>query len=260
MSTPETAKPDLPAAESPKPAPVESPQEPPRQRPWKLIIVSVVVLIALIAGTPVLITALHTVSTDDAYVNGHVTFVAPRVPGQVLAVYADDNNRVRKGDLLLRLDPEPNQVQVNIAQSAVSAAQADLVAARAQVRGMEGQTRSLRFFLEHAIEDVDDQVAQLRSKVASLQSQKATLEKAQADYDRAVPLIGTGAITKDEVDLRKEALLVAKAKTQEARWRAFIKSACRWACRPNRKPVTTCRRFRLIWTRLFHPSDRRRRA
>jgi membrane fusion protein (multidrug efflux system) len=174
------------------------------------------VLIGLIAGTPIFIEALHTVSTDDAYVNGHFTFVAPRVPGQVVAVYVDDNNRVRKGDLLVRLDPEPNQVQVNIARSAVSAAQADLVAARAQVRGMEGQTRSLRFFLEHAIEDVDDQVAQLRSKVASLQSQQATLQKAQADYDRAVPLIGTGAITKDEVDLRREALLVAKAKTQEA--------------------------------------------
>ena len=43
--------------------------------------------------------AWHTVSTDDAYVNSYVTFVAPRVPGQVLRVLVDDNNRVKKGDV-----------------------------------------------------------------------------------------------------------------------------------------------------------------
>jgi membrane fusion protein (multidrug efflux system) len=50
---------------------------------------------------------LNTVSTDDAYVNGHVTFVAPRVRGQVARVLVDDNYRVRKGDLLVELDKEP---------------------------------------------------------------------------------------------------------------------------------------------------------
>ena len=50
---------------------------------------------------------LTTVSTDDAYVNGHVTFVAARVPGQVSRVLVDDNNRVHKGDVLVELDPEP---------------------------------------------------------------------------------------------------------------------------------------------------------
>ena len=55
-------------------------------------------------------TALNTVSTEDAYVNGHVTFVAPRVPGQVMKVLVDDNQRVKKGDLLVQLDKEPLQV------------------------------------------------------------------------------------------------------------------------------------------------------
>ena len=40
---------------------------------------------------PRVVTALNTVSTDDAYVNGHVTFVAPRVIGQVQRVLVDDN-------------------------------------------------------------------------------------------------------------------------------------------------------------------------
>ena len=49
----------------------------------------------------------NTVSTDDAYVNGHVTFVAPRVSGQVSRVLVDDNYRVKKGALLVQLDKEP---------------------------------------------------------------------------------------------------------------------------------------------------------
>ncbi len=190
---------------------------PGRAKRWVLGIVGgALVLVALIEGVPWIITALTTVSTDDAYVNGHVTFVAPRVPGQVTRVLVDDNNRVHKGDLLVQLDKEPYQVEVDIAQSAVAAAQADLVATQAQTRGFEGQARSLRFALERAVEDVDNQVALLRSKVATLESQRATMAKAQADYDRAVPLVQSGAVGKEEIDRRKQVLLVAQADVQEA--------------------------------------------
>jgi uncharacterized protein YbjT (DUF2867 family) len=59
-----------------------------------------VVLVAVLAvGIPWIPNALNTVSTDDAYVNGHVTFVAARVRGQVARVLVDDNNRVRRGDV-----------------------------------------------------------------------------------------------------------------------------------------------------------------
>jgi membrane fusion protein (multidrug efflux system) len=149
-------------------------------------------------------------------VNGHVTLVAPRVAGQVAKVLVDDNNRVRKGDLLVELDKEPFQVQLNIAQAAVDAAQADLVAAQAQVRSMEAQARSTRFSLEHAVEDVDNQIALLRSRVATLASQQATLNKTQDDYQRALPLLKTGALSTEEADRRKEAMLVAQAQVEEA--------------------------------------------
>jgi membrane fusion protein (multidrug efflux system) len=192
------------------------PVHPPHHKPWKLIIGSILLVIVLIAAVPWVLKILNTVSTDDAYVNGHVTFVAPRVAGQVARVLVDDNNRVHKGDLLVQLDPEPFRVQVNIAQSAVDVAQADLVSARAQVRGMEGQARSLRFGLEHSIEDVDNQIALLRSKVAELNSQNAVLVKAQADLDRATPLVPSGAVTQQELDLRREALLVAKAGVEQS--------------------------------------------
>jgi membrane fusion protein (multidrug efflux system) len=180
------------------------------------IVGGVVVVIVLIAAVPWVINLFNTASTDDAYVNGHVTFVAPRVPGQVLRVLVDDNNRVNKGETLVVLDPEPYEVQLNIAQSVVTAARADLVTAQATVRGVAGQARSLRFALQHSIEDVDNQIALLRSRVATLASKNASLVRAQADYDRALPLISSGAIAKEEVDRRKEVLAVAQAQVEEA--------------------------------------------
>ncbi len=68
-----------------------------------------------------------------------MTFVAPRVSGQVVQVLVEDNNRVRKGDVLMELDREPYQVQVDIAEAAVAAAKADLVAATAATRGTVGK-------------------------------------------------------------------------------------------------------------------------
>ena len=75
----------------------------------------VVVLAAAIwFGVPFIQMTLNTVSTDDAYVNGHVTFVAARVAGQVSRVLVDDNNRVHKGDVLVELDKEPFQIAVAV--------------------------------------------------------------------------------------------------------------------------------------------------
>ena len=133
------------------------------------------VVIALVLGIPKLLQALNTVSTDDAYVNSYVTFVAPRVAGQVARVLVDDNNRVKKGDVLVELDPEPYAVQVAIKQAAVNAAQAELVVAEATARGAVAQTRSQRFKLVRAIEDVDNQIAIIRARVATWEDRKSVV-------------------------------------------------------------------------------------
>jgi membrane fusion protein (multidrug efflux system) len=170
----------------------------------------------LLMGIPRLLHALNTVSTDDAYVNGYVTFVAPRVSGQVARVLVEDNYRVKKGDVLVELDPEPFQVQVAIKQAAVDTAQANLVLAQATVRGLVGQARSQRFKLTRAIEDVDNQIALIRARVATWQQSKATLVLAQAEFGRAERLLATKVVSAEEYDQRREALEVAKAQVTQA--------------------------------------------
>jgi membrane fusion protein (multidrug efflux system) len=167
-------------------------------------------------GVPLVRRSLDTVSTDDAYVNGHVTFVAARVPGQVARVLVDDNNRVRKGDLLVELDKEPYQVQVEIKQAAVATAKADLALVWAQVRGIEAQARSQRFKLQRTTEAVDNQIALLHAKVADLQSKKATLARARADFQRAGALLPERAISRADYDRFQESLLVAEAQVKQS--------------------------------------------
>jgi membrane fusion protein (multidrug efflux system) len=166
---------------------------------------ALVLAIAAVFGVPWIREILTTVSTDDAYVNGHVTFVAARVPGQVSRVLVDDNNRVNKGDLLVELDREPYQVVVAVKKAAVDTAKADLEAAKANVRGIEAQARSQRWKLQHAMEDVENQIALLHAKVAALDKTKATLTLAEAEFNRTKKLVVSAVASREEFDRREVA-------------------------------------------------------
>src|SRR5277367_6678902 len=114
------------ATQSP-PAPDRAPM---RRRKLLLAVLGAAGLVVVcVFGIPWIRVAFTTVSTDDAYVNGHVTFVAPRIGGQISRVLVDDNNHVHKGDLLAELDKEPYRIAVSQKQAAVDTAEADLQAA-----------------------------------------------------------------------------------------------------------------------------------
>jgi membrane fusion protein, multidrug efflux system len=173
-------------------------------------------VILAVFGIPWIKLMLTTVSTDDAYVNGHVTFVAARVPGQVAKVLVDDNYRVNKGDLLVELDREPYEVDVAIKKAAVDTAKADLEAAKANVRGVEARARSQRWNLQHTIEDVENQIALLHAKVAGLDKAKASVKLAEAEFERAKQLVPKGYATHEEYDRRERTLSVSRAEVVQA--------------------------------------------
>ena len=68
----------------------------------------------------------------------------------------DDNNRVRKGELLAELDKEPFQDAVAVKRAAVDTAASNLRAAKATVRDIEAQARARRWGLQNAVQDVDN--------------------------------------------------------------------------------------------------------
>jgi|SRR5579872_1352570 len=201
-----------PAASEPPPSAPSPAARPMHRRRWLIVGVgAVIIVLAFVFGIPRIELAFSTVSTDDAYVNGHVTFVAPRVGGQISQVLVDDNNRVHKGEILAQLDKEPYEVALSQKQAEVDTATADLEAATAAARGIEAEARSRRWALQHAIENVDNQISVLDARVATLAKSRAALALAQAEFARAQALVGKSVVSQEDYDKRQAELTAASA-------------------------------------------------
>jgi membrane fusion protein (multidrug efflux system) len=198
------------------PAEATKPKPPRRRRLLFGTLGLMVLAAALWFGIPWIRLTLTTESTDDAFVNDHVTFVAPRVGGQVSRVLVDDNNRVRKGDVLVELDKEPYRDAVAVKRAAVDTAKADLNAATAAVHGIEAQARSARWKLQHAMEDVANQISLLHDRIAVVDKSRAQLALAEVDFDRAKQLLQSQATPRAEYDQREAQLSVARAQLTQA--------------------------------------------
>jgi len=173
------------------------------------------------------------VSTDDAYVDGRIHMVSPRVQGKVISVRVRDNQPVSAGDPLFLMDPEPYAARQAGAASAVAggtadlaAARADLVAARADVtaamKDLEGAKAELAQLLSAAVA-----VARARTTLTAAQLVQANRDAARMKELFEKQVISREAFEKAQTDaavaasqdeLAKEQLRLAEAAipTQEA--------------------------------------------
>src|SRR6266480_6233592 len=117
---------------------VEEDHEHPKQRPlYKrpafLIGAAIMLLIALVFGIRYWLYARSHETTDDAFVDGHIIQVSPKVSGYVLKVYVNDNQPVNAGDLLAELDPRDLEAKLAQANAALNAGLAQEKQAQTQV-------------------------------------------------------------------------------------------------------------------------------
>jgi membrane fusion protein, multidrug efflux system len=103
------------------------------KRPIILLIVALALLVGAYFGWQRYQFGLGHEETDDAQVEGDVYPILPRVAGPVLDVKVRENQSVKKGDVLVTLDPGDYQQRVNAAEAALAAARANVVAAQAGV-------------------------------------------------------------------------------------------------------------------------------
>jgi membrane fusion protein, multidrug efflux system len=229
-----------------------------RRRKLLLAGLALVGLVAVgIVGVPWIRLTFTTVSTDDAYVNGHVTFVAPRVAGQISRVLVDDNYRVHKGDLLAQIDKEPFEIAVAQKKAAVDTANADLQAAIPGVRGLEAEARSRRWKLKGAVEDLKNQVALLHDRVAALDKSKATLALAELNFARARQLLAPRPRAARNTTGARSSFRQPKRRLPR-RWRPSAKPAHRWAYRRQPMAMKIWLTYRPILTRTIPPCSRPR--
>ena len=110
----------------------KSGMDPRKRRRFIIVAAIVVVVIAVIALVWWLI-ARNYESTDDAYIDARIVHLSTQIEGRVLHVYANDNMRVRKGQLLVQIDPADATARYDQAKAQEAQAQAQLAQAEAQI-------------------------------------------------------------------------------------------------------------------------------
>jgi len=140
------------------------------------------------------------ISTDDAFVDGRMHVIAPKVAGTVMMIHIQDNQLVKRSDLILEIDPVDYEVMVRQAQ-------ADLDNQRATLSE-----------IKDSVDTVKKQMEQINAAVeagrANLELQKANLELAKVNLQRAEYLLKKEAIAKQQYDNAKNGYEVASAQVR----------------------------------------------
>jgi membrane fusion protein, multidrug efflux system len=152
-------------------------------------------------------------STDDAQIDGHIDPLSSRIDGTVIAVHAEDDDRIRKGELLVEIDPrdyavavEQARARLGLALAQVASAQQDYAAALAKVREDDAANyRAQRDARRYAIL-LDQRVVpqeQYDQFIATARVVAATVDYDREEADSALKTIGA---RKANADAAKAAL------------------------------------------------------
>jgi membrane fusion protein (multidrug efflux system) len=135
------------------------------------------------------------IATDDAFIDGDVYTIASKVTGTVKAVHVESNQFVKKGDLLVELDPSDYDVKVDEASAALSTEKSRIVEAETRIEAAKRQLSELE--------------ARVEEQRATLELHKANLEQAELDLKRAESLYERNVITKERYEKTITAYKVA---------------------------------------------------
>jgi len=169
---------------------VEAPAPQAKKRNWirLALMISVPLLIAAVAGYFYL-TGGRYESTDNAYVEQDTVSISPDVSGRIVDVRVKENQRVKAGDVLFVIDPEPYRIALEQANAAIASAKVD----------------------------VSTKATDTGGAAADIESANADIALAQATWQRQDALWKKGFTTKAALDAAQHEVLAAKARLATAR-------------------------------------------
>lgn len=212
---------------------------PPRKKKYRLQIYGGVA--ALVVVALVILYYFHFIApyedTDDAFIDGYITMISPRVPGQVTRLLITDNQDVKTGDVLVEIDPrdyeaslaqaeadlaaaqsqwDSAKAQVAVSESKVIQAQAAVVAADAVNQRASADLKRYESVESRAVSKTDFDLvrAQARSADADLESARSQVKAAQAEVtlSRAGVETAAAAVQQAEAKLRQAQLNLSYTK------------------------------------------------
>jgi membrane fusion protein (multidrug efflux system) len=187
----------------------------------KALIALPIVLVLLVAGAAFRWWQRGHESTDDAEVDAHIANLSARVAGTVTAVYVQENDSVKKGQLLAELDPRDYEVA-----------------------------------LQRAEADLDMQQAQLHAGEARIREARANHRRARLDAERYSYLVRENAVPRMQYDEKRAAADVTAAAVASARAEANPRSlSARLAAIASARAALERARLDLQYTKIFAPAD-----
>ena len=198
------------------------------------------------------------ISTDDAYVDGRIHMIAAKVPGTVQKIHVSDNQKVKKGDVLIEIDPVDYDIRVKEAIAGYESEKATLAEIEARIEAEKKRLSELQAGIETA--------------KADLALQEATLRQAEIDKDRAESLYSKEVISKEkyekaetyfdvtlaQVKAAKEKVKQAESarETQQALIRQFLsKKGAQLAVIQEKEVLVESARINYGYTTVRAPSD-----
>lgn len=231
VTAPKPAEPPPKVEGTPKPPPVEPPPAPPvvppptpaappasriTSRIRRLVAVVGTILILFVAWE---VGTYYIAYTDDAYVRSDLIGVAPEVTGPIIALYVVDNQQIKKGDRIYKIDPTPFQLEVNTRQAQIEEQSALVKVAQEELQTAQAALESATSAHTYARE----QQARYAVLAASNNAPRAELDRADNELRRtaAEKTIAEIAIAKarTSVNVHKAALDVATAEKATAEWK-----------------------------------------
>jgi membrane fusion protein (multidrug efflux system) len=173
--------------------------------PWsrKPLLVGAVALVIALAGAWWIAAPKRSVSTDNAYLQADSSVVAPKVRGLVAAVLVQHDQRVHRGDPLLRIDAEEFDARVASATANLQSARASVAAAKAALIALDAQERLAG--------------SNMRAAQTSIRSSDAQQKQAEADRRRYDALIASGAVSRSAAEQFRTAAITAQANAEHSR-------------------------------------------
>jgi len=167
----------------------------PEYKKKRVVVPVITASILILAGIAALVHSTYYQSTDDAFVEGRLITVAPRVSGPVVKLLVDDNDEVKEGQLLLEIDPADYETKLHQMEGKLAEAKAKLNVSKRNVE--EGSSN-----VEQSFEDV--------------RAAKSKLDFAAKDFRRYKEMYKSGIASKQDYDRSSTGYTVAVANDKSA--------------------------------------------
>jgi membrane fusion protein, multidrug efflux system len=195
------------------PLPEEAPKKAPSEKVRRLLLLGGAVLVVTVAG---LFFYFHNrETTDDAQVDGHITPMASKIYGRVAEVLVQDNEQVKAGQVLVKIDPRDYQASLDQAAAALALAESEAQSAGVDVPRTRENVASGTSSADAQLAGAEADLARAQATYdqartedlawaqANIDKSRANAQLAQADLARYAPLLERGEISKQLYDSAK---------------------------------------------------------